>query len=84
MSRLFENGSGAASRYRRACRNGEALSLTIPNAATHGPPTSNAVLVNLGKTLLITKASLLTELVNATASGAVGRLDNKPSTICHG
>jgi len=71
MCHLFENGSGAASRYRRACLKGEGLSLTIPNAATHGPPTSSAVLVNLRNALLFTKTSLLTELVSATASGSV-------------
>jgi len=29
------------SRYRRSCPNGEGLSLPIPNAPTHGPPTSS-------------------------------------------
>src|SRR6185312_6499954 len=38
-----------------------AFSCIHPNASTHGPPTSSAVLVNLGNDLLITKRSLLTE-----------------------
>jgi hypothetical protein len=38
------------------------LSLIIPNASTPGPPTSSAVLVNLGKFSLVTKNSLLTKL----------------------
>jgi len=46
---------------RPATRAGQ-LSLIIPNAPTPGPPTSSAVLVNLGSPALITNRPLLTEL----------------------
>jgi hypothetical protein len=39
-----------------------AFSCIHPNAATHGPPTSSAVLVNLGNSSLITSGLLQTEL----------------------
>ena len=57
----FTDGSGAASRYFTVrITRAEQLSLIIPNASTHGPPTSSAVPVNLRPASLITKATLLT------------------------
>ena len=45
------------------CLNGEECSLIIPNASTHGPPTSSAVQVNLGNSsALFTAGLVLTEL----------------------
>jgi hypothetical protein len=38
------------------------FSAVIPNASTPGPPTSSAVLVNLGLPLLVTNGVLLTKL----------------------
>ncbi len=42
-------------------RGRSAFSCIYPNAPTHGPPTSSAVLVNLGNLSLITKSALLTK-----------------------
>ena len=57
IATCFKNGTGTASRYLTACTWAGQLSLIIPNASTHGPPTSSAVLVNLGVVSLFTESS---------------------------
>src|SRR3990172_2331973 len=52
------------------CHNGEECSLIIPNASTHGPPTSSAVQVNPGKILCgsFTRTFPVNRVRSATAS----------------
>src|SRR5689334_15866178 len=61
---IFDNKSGPSFSLRRGPAARDQLSLIIPNAPTQGPPTSRAVLVNLGKSIgpAVHGFPLLTEL----------------------
>jgi hypothetical protein len=63
-------GTGAASWSSRPCNAAGAPSLVfIPNASTHGPPTTSAVLANPERIFAVTEVPPANQVRGATDSG---------------